>query len=399
MPIDKLTMPPPLPGTPFSDATQDEMVTAQQIQAQNLLSEERLPILAARGNNNSVPVMLDMPGVNTSTAEYTGFFNMITNTLAELSGLLGDMADSLQVDLQFKQTEAKRLLKEKLQAIEQREQRRQEAIAAEQEMQAHRKKAGIFGSIMNFMFAAAEVFAGAAMIVGGALSANPALIAGGSMLVAAGALDVAAEVLKLQGGNEKTIEKLEYAAMGLMISGIVIGSIGAASAAAPAMAGLKAGAKAAVKKGAKAALKAGKEAAEKATKEAAEKATKEAAEATVNKSSKQFLEKTYKTLYKNAALLATATELGNKAYSIYMTTQERDYEVRAAQLEADIAELHAKFEETIANQTLVNQMIQLLMEQWTRALAGPVQEALKILNETIQDHGNTSRRIAASFSA
>jgi len=378
-------------ATALPELAEESLAIARQEQAREILADQSLKNLSEKLKNGTELVALDAPQASNDDGD---FYSTMISALSRLAGLLGDMADSTIVELQFKRDEIKQLLKDKIATIEENETRRQEAIEARKEMEAHKKRAGVFGSFMNFVFAAAEIIGGAFVLAGGIISANPALIAGGASLMAAGALEVTAEIMTLTGGNEDTADKLRMAADGLLIAGIVLSSFGAASAAAPALAAAKRGAKEGVKEGAE---KVVKETVEKAVKEGAEKLAKEAGETAAEKSSKRglvYAARGGQTMVKGAAVAGA----GNKSYEMYMTFKQHEYDVRQVELEAEIAELGAELEANVAKQEFINQLIQLLQEQWTRAVAGPIEEALKTLNGAIQDRGGVSKRIAASFS-
>ncbi|WP_444917407.1 type III secretion system translocon subunit SctE [Microbulbifer sp. JMSA003] len=334
---------------------------------------------------------LQVPSADTETGD---FYETITLALSKMAGLMGDMADTIQVELQFKQYEIKQLLKDKLKTIEENQERLEEQVEARKAFENQKRRSGVFGSVMNFTFAAAEIVSGALLVVGGVVSGNPALIAGGTCLIAAGSLEIAAEVVKLTGGSAELEGKLRDAALGLMIAGIVMGTCGAGTG----LAGGAAAAKAGAKEGAERALREGvEEGAERAAREgaeaSAERGAKEGAKATTSKSTKYVKSST-------GTFVASATvqNAGNAGMKIYDAKIQRDYDRREAELEFDIQRLQARLEAVIAKQEFVNQLIQLLKEQWCRAIVSPVESAIKVLNGAIQDRGAANTRIAASFS-
>ncbi|VUD69228.1 Secreted effector protein SseC [Thalassocella blandensis] len=366
-------------GESMSDVVEESLNVALQEQAREFIRDQSLTELTKKIKSNPNNVPLEEPEYKGKGGDY---YQVMVLALSRMAGLMGDMADSTQIELQFKREEIKQLLKDKLESIEQKEERRQQRIAAEKALEEQKKHAGIWGSVMSFVFAAAEIIGGAFVTAAGVISGNPVLIAGGASLIAAGSLEIAAEVMTLTGGNEDTINKMKMAAMGLMAVGLALSTFGAASAGATgAMVGKKAaqeGAEAAVKKGTK-----------EATEAAAKKASKEATESAVERNMKYGAE---------AFTVGHVTSnVGNSVAQTYLAVKQNQYDKRAADLQHDIEVLQAELDATIEKQEYINKLIQIIQEHWTRAMLGPVDEAMKILNSAIQDHGGVSRRIAASF--
>lgn len=367
------------------ELAEDSLAIAQQAQVQTLVREKNL---SQSINNTTQLVALEPPKIEKNSGD---FYTTMTLALSRLAGVLGDMADGIIVELQFKRDEIKQLLKDKLETIAENEQRRKDAIAAKEAMEANKKRSGIFGSVMNFVFAGAEVLGGIAIIVGGALTANLGLIAGGVSLIAAGALEIAAEVITLTTGKEDVANRLSSAAIGFLVAGIVMSTYGAGAAAAAAITTKKAvkegaefGAETVVKQGGK---KIAIETGEKVAKESVEKASDDALVAGY----------AVKDGGRVLSYGATISGVGNKGYKVYMAIQEKNYKYRAAEIEQEIAELGATLDAVMQEQEYVNKLIQLLQEQWTRAIAGPIEEAMKTLNESIKERAGVSRRIAASM--
>ncbi|WP_226648334.1 type III secretion system translocon subunit SctE [Microbulbifer variabilis] len=410
------------------------------------------PVAKSAIAGNTQHVELDMP----ETDENKGsFYSTLTDALSRLAGLMGDMADTVQFELQFKRQEIKRVLEEKLRDIQKNVELEQERKNNIEELEKQKKVQKIFGAVCNFFMGAAEVVAGASMVVGGVFSLNPALIAGGVCIAAAGAVEVAEGAVRLANGSEEAISRLTRANNGLLVVGVALVSFGAAAPAAGAMVGAKKGAKKGVEEGVESAVKKGmKEGAEKGVKEGlekgvkqglengveegaekgmeegaikgvkkgiekggengAEKGAKETTEITskesIEKSAKESVQEATKEASKAtankyvdrgirvAATSATISSAANGAKAIHTAIKQKEHDYREAELENDIKALQARLESIEAKQEFINKLIQLLQEQWTRAIISPVQDAVKVLNNAIQDRAGVNVRIAVSHS-
>ncbi len=463
-------VPPTLTDTTYTaDLTNQVLEIAKAEQAKEMLVDLELTTLKESVKSSSQTVVLDPPK-STISDESSGeslskmkgdFFDAMIVAMTELAALMGDMADSILVELQFKKTQTKQLLEEKLIAIKEREEQRLAIAEMEKARADSKRKGGIFSSAVSFAFAAAEVVGGAALIATGTVTGQPALIAGGTMLVAAGALEIAAEVVSITGGSDKTAENLRQAAMGLMILGMATATYGTMSGTATAVSAskkaLQEGSEALAKKTLKnTSDKMSKEIAETATEKMAkdlddiskkvisvngknttekaiteaveeyfsnfmEAVTKEAAKNSVEmmgeKTAKDATEKavreTVEMITKNAedvkkttnALTNTlkgiatgkmAADITTAGYRLHIANQQYDFDKREIKLNHEIEELEARLVEIMAKQEWANKMIQLLQESWIKAINGPIDEALKVMNSTIQDHGAITRRISTN---
>ncbi|NVK57411.1 MAG: hypothetical protein HWE26_17550 [Alteromonadaceae bacterium] len=192
-----------------------------------------------------------------------GFYESLITALASLAGVMGEVTDSMRIELNFKRVQMRNLLQDKLRDIDAIAERKAMAIKAEREMVEAKERQGIFGRVINFAFAAGEMIGGVATLAAGVISGQPSLIAGGAMLVAAGAMEMVAEVVDMTGGSHTAVKALKGAAAGALIIGIGLTTYGAGSAAATTFV---------AKKGAR---EVSRTAAKNAAKEAAEKASQE----------------------------------------------------------------------------------------------------------------------------
>ncbi|WP_445361824.1 type III secretion system translocon subunit SctE [Microbulbifer sp. EKSA005] len=365
-----------------------------------------VPVARSTIGGNAQRVELDVPEVGQNEGN---FYGTLTGALARLAGLMGDMADTIQFELQFKRQEIKKILEDKLRDIQENAELEQERKKNEEELAKQKKIQKICGAVCNFFMGAAEMVAGACMVVAGAVSLNPAMIAGGVCLAAAGAVEVAEGAVRLANGSEEMISRLSNASTGLLVAGVAFVTFGAAAPAAGAMVGAKKGVKKGVEEGVESVVEKGvKEGAEKGAKEITEKASKEGAEKgaeevaedvakdTTKEASQKIAKKFVDRGIKTAATSGSVAVAGNGAKEIYTSIKQNDYDKREAELDNEIKALQARLEAVEAKQEFINKLVQLLQEQWTRAIISPVQDAVKVLNNAIQDRAGVNMRISAS---
>ncbi|WP_413662028.1 type III secretion system translocon subunit SctE [Microbulbifer sp. CNSA002] len=388
-------------STSVQDLSQQSLEIAQR-EKSKLEMGALAPIARSAVVGNSQQVELDIPD---SDEDKGSFYSTLTDALSRLAGLMGDMADTVQFELQFKRQEIKRVLEEKLRDIKENAELEQERKKNEEELARQKKILKICGAVCNFFMGAAEMVAGACMVVAGVVSLNPALIAGGVCLAAAGAVEVTEGAVRLANGSEEMISRLSNASTGLMVAGVALVTFGAAAPAASAMVGAKKGIKEGAEKGVESAVKKGvKEGAEKGATEAAEKTGKQSIEKSAKESVQDTAEEAGKTMaekFRDRGIQVAATSgsiavAGNGAKEIYAAIKQKGYEQREAELDNEIKALQARLEGIEAKQEFINKLIQLLQEQWTRAIISPVQDAVKVLNNAIQDRAGVNMRIAAS---
>ncbi|GLS24663.1 type III secretion system translocon subunit SctE [Marinibactrum halimedae] len=448
----------------FSRTVTESLLVAQKEQALIPLKEKKQQENQLNGLKNTPSVELDPPEVSTSSGE---FYDTIIIALSRLSGLLGDMADSTLIDLQFNREEIKRLLKEKLLNAEASEKRRVEQEKAEERAIKRENELGFWSKVADFAFGAFEYVTGLATMVKGVFTLNPADIAAGASLAVAGLLEMSAAFLE----EGATKDNLKMAANTFMGVGLALSFVGSG----PMVAFMIKGVEKALKSGGKKLIQ---EAAEKASKEVSEKAMDDIAKTAMKEASKQaakglksqmynltlevFSRGTTKTLksgmnkhldeyaevfmktvakettkrgfgevseemakkatqnmlknlkkelqdnvqklsdstkvFRNLGKAALAKEALVQSHNIHAAVVQEEFDARKADLEKEKDILLANLEEITHTQEWVNNLIKLLQEHWTRAVTGPVEEAMKVLNSSIQDRGNTSKRIAASFS-
>ena len=328
----------------------------------------------ANGDIDGSKVELPKPG-RSSIAK-------MLEVLAKLKEIVDDAKKATKEELEQKRAEFKRLMDERILENNRAQEKRIEQIKEAQAQKEKAEKGGVLGKVFGFISAAVS-------IIGGALMCMTGNVAAGSLLIAGGCCEIAAQVCAMCGQHEAA-EILGYVAMGLVAAGLLCMGVpimlnGAAKAASHVA---QFGVKASVKAAGQTAQQAMKQCIKNAVQAFTKKVAPELAEQGAKHSDK---------LMKMAGRINLLTSVVGSGAAIYRGAVMIDLganQLRMNELEYEIQQLEANLARYQAMLNKIEAMIERLLE-YMNSQVESLTSATKIVTDTLKDQVDASQAVLA----